>query len=53
MSQPVSTWSVPRHRRPAGAEGNEHLTAMTGALLLIGFAVEGKAATGGWMFDKK
>jgi hypothetical protein len=33
-----------RHRRPdpaAGPEGNEHLTAMTGAVLLIGFAVEG------------
>ncbi len=34
----------PRHRRGtgnAGAEGNEKLTAMTGAVLLIGFAVEG------------
>jgi hypothetical protein len=33
-----------RHRRAAaapGPEGNEHLTAMTGAVLLIGFAVEG------------
>jgi hypothetical protein len=32
------------HRRcvpAAGPEGNEHLTAMTGAVLLIGFAVEG------------
>lgn len=34
----------PRHRRAveaAGAEGNEKLTAMTGAVLLVGFAVEG------------
>jgi hypothetical protein len=34
-----------RHRRerpvPDGAAGNERLTAMTGAVLLIGFAVEG------------
>jgi hypothetical protein len=33
-----------RHRRSlpaAGPEGNEHLTAMTGAVLLVGFAVEG------------
>ena len=34
-----------RHRRQpetaAGAEGNEQLTALTGAVLLIGFAVEG------------
>jgi hypothetical protein len=33
-----------RHRRsvPAtGPEGNEHLTAMTGAVLLVGFAIEG------------
>ena len=44
MSQPLSTRSVSRHRRPAatsGVEGNERLTAMTGALLLLGFAVEG------------
>jgi len=35
---------APQHRRPvgdAGVEGNEKLTAMTGALLLVGFAVEG------------
>jgi hypothetical protein len=35
---------APRHGRPvpaAGVEGNEKLTAMTGALLLVGFAVEG------------
>jgi hypothetical protein len=34
----------PQHRRPGaatGVEGNEKLTAMTGALLLVGFAVEG------------
>jgi hypothetical protein len=44
MGQPVTTQSEPRHRRqerPAGVEGNERLTAMTGALLLVGFAVEG------------
>jgi hypothetical protein len=30
-----------RHRAPAsGQQGNEHLTAMTGAVLLAGFAVE-------------
>lgn len=35
---------APRHRRHpdmSGAEGNEKLTAMTGAILLVGFAVEG------------
>ena len=35
---------APQHRRAvpaAGAEGNERLTAMTGALLLVGFAIEG------------
>jgi hypothetical protein len=44
MGHPVTTQSEPRHRRqerPAGVEGNERLTAMTGALLLVGFAVEG------------
>jgi hypothetical protein len=44
MGQPVTTARAPRHRRQdsvAGVEGNERLTAMTGALLLIGFAVEG------------
>ena len=44
MGQPVTTQSEPRHRRqerPAGVEGNERLTAMTGALLLVGFGVEG------------
>jgi hypothetical protein len=34
-----------RHRRPAqhsgDAEGNERLTAMTGTVLLVGFAIEG------------
>jgi hypothetical protein len=35
---------VPQHRRPSAKgspEGNERLTAMTGAVLLVGFAVEG------------
>ena len=35
---------APRHRRAvdmSGAAGNEKLTAMTGAILLVGFAVEG------------
>jgi len=35
---------MPRHRRDmsgAGVEGNAKLTAMTGAVLLLGFAVEG------------
>ena len=44
MGQPVTTQRAPGHRRqdrPDGVEGNERLTAMTGALLLIGFAVEG------------
>jgi hypothetical protein len=44
VSQRVTTRSVSRHRRSAatsGVEGNERLTAMTGALLLLGFAVEG------------
>jgi hypothetical protein len=44
VSQPVTTQSAARHRRPAetaGVEGNERLTAMTGALLLLGFAIEG------------
>jgi hypothetical protein len=41
----VSVASRPRHRRTqqaaSGAEGNEQLTALTGAVLLAGFAVEG------------
>ena len=40
----MSTRIAPRHRQEvpdAGAEGNERLTAMTGAILLLGFAVEG------------
>ena len=44
MGQPDTARVAPRHRRAvpvAGAEGNEKLTAMTGALLLVGFAVEG------------
>jgi hypothetical protein len=38
------TAAAHRHRRSlpaAGPEGNEHLTAITGAVLLVGFAVEG------------
>jgi len=38
------TRAMPHHRRAkdiGGPEGNEQLTAMTGAVLLIGFAVEG------------
>lgn len=41
---PSFTRVAPRHRRDtdlAGVAGNEKLTAMTGAILLIGFAVEG------------
>ena len=44
MSRPQTTRLAPQHRRPesvAGIEGNERLTAMTGALLLVGFAIEG------------
>lgn len=44
MGQPDTARIAPQHRRDtgaAGAEGNEKLTAMTGAVLLIGFAVEG------------
>jgi hypothetical protein len=41
----VSLTTRPRHRRrpeaTAGIEGNERLTALTGLVLLIGFAVEG------------
>lgn len=40
----MQTRSVPQHRRPpraAGPEGNEQLTALTGVVLLIGFAIEG------------
>jgi hypothetical protein len=39
--QQPTTRNVSRHRRSAGVDGNERLTAMTGALLLVGFAVEG------------
>ena len=44
MGSPGTTRIPPQHRKPvpgAGVEGNEKLTAMTGALLLVGFAVEG------------
>jgi hypothetical protein len=41
----VNVSAGPRHQRPAdeagGVESNERLTALTGAVLLIGFAVEG------------
>jgi hypothetical protein len=40
----VAARATARHRRASdlsGPEGNEHLTAMTGAVLLLGFAVEG------------
>lgn len=44
MAKPDTARLAPQHRRPVpapGVEGNEKLTAMTGALLLVGFAVEG------------
>jgi hypothetical protein len=44
VGQPSTTRLTPQHRRHVpvdGVEGNEKLTAMTGGLLLIGFAVEG------------
>jgi hypothetical protein len=44
VGQPETARLAPQHRRtvPAvGVEGNEKLTAMTGALLLVGFAIEG------------
>ncbi len=40
----MQTRTAPQHRRPnpaGGPEGNEHLTALTGVVLLIGFAIEG------------
>jgi hypothetical protein len=39
----MGTHAAPQHGKTAasGPEGNEHLTAMTGAVLLVGFAVEG------------
>jgi hypothetical protein len=44
VGQPDTARITPQHRRvvpTAGAEGNEKLTAMTGAILLVGFAIEG------------
>lgn len=44
MVRPGAARIAPQHRRPVagtGVEGNEKLTAMTGLVLLIGFAVEG------------
>jgi hypothetical protein len=40
----MSLTARPRHRRPApagGTDGNERLTALTGTILLAGFAAEG------------
>jgi hypothetical protein len=40
----LDTRTEPQHRRPiaaSGPDGNAHLTAMTGAVLLVGFAIEG------------
>jgi hypothetical protein len=40
----LDTQTPAQHRRPvegSGPEGNAHLTAMTGGVLLVGFAVEG------------
>jgi hypothetical protein len=44
VERPDTAHSMPRHRRDtsaAGADGNAKLTAMTGAVLLLGFAAEG------------
>jgi hypothetical protein len=44
VGRPDTARLAPQHRRAvpaAGVEGNDKLTAMTGALLLVGFAVEG------------
>jgi hypothetical protein len=44
VGQPDTARITPQHRRAApaaGAESNEKLTAMTGAILLAGFAIEG------------
>ena len=44
MPRPNAERLAPQHKRPApvaGVEGNEKLTAWTGALLLVGFAIEG------------
>ncbi len=44
MGRPDTARMTAQHRRAApaaGAQGNEKLTAMTGAVLLAGFAVEG------------
>jgi hypothetical protein len=44
VGQPDTARAAAQHRRAApaaGAEGNEKLTALTGALLLVGFAIEG------------
>ena len=44
MGEPGTTRLAPQHRRPmpaSGVEGNEKLTAITGVVLLVGFAIEG------------
>jgi hypothetical protein len=44
VAEPDTARVAPQHRRPVpapGAEGNAKLTAMTGALLLAGFVIEG------------
>ncbi len=44
MGRPDTARVAPQHRRPvpvAGVEGNAKLTAMTGVILLVGFAIEG------------
>jgi hypothetical protein len=44
VGRPDTARMAAQHRRAApaaGAEGNEKLTAMTGTILLVGFAVEG------------
>jgi hypothetical protein len=44
VGRPDTARMTAQHRRAApvaGAQGNEKLTAMTGAVLLVGFAVEG------------
>ncbi len=44
MSHPGTARTRPQHRRDTGAAGvagNEKLTAMTGAVLLLGFTIEG------------
>jgi len=49
MGQPATVRTAAQHRRDrgmAGVAGNEKLTAMTGSVLLIGFAAEGLTIIG-------